>query len=129
MRQEIFYFHTPFFLKKKKKALYQVKTSGLQLDFAIFRQPSNQHIIETNCLKLYAIDPEIGSILIFQVRVWKQFLQHILFMIFQQNCSLCYILFCVITDQIHCLVAITSRYIGQYVYCNCLLIRLRCHGF
>ena len=80
-----------------KKALYQVKASGLQLDFTIFRQPSNQHTIETNCLKLYTIDPEICSILIFQIKVWEQFLQHILRMIFQQKCSTCYIL---LTDQI-----------------------------
>ena len=38
-----------------QKALYQVKASGLQLDFSIFRQPSNQHTIETNGLKLYTI--------------------------------------------------------------------------
>ena len=80
-----------------KKALLQVKASGLQLDFTIFRQPSNQHTIETNCLKLYTIDPEICSILIFQIRVWEQFLQHILCMIFQQRCSSCYIL---LTDEI-----------------------------
>ena len=87
----------PPFFKKKKKALYQVKANGLQLDFTIFRQPSNQHTIETNCLKLYTIDPEICSILIFQIRVWEQFLQHILCMIFQQKCFSCYIL---LSDQI-----------------------------
>ena len=80
-----------------KKALYQVKTSGLELDFNMFRQPSNQHLIETNCLKLCTIDPEIRSILIFQIRVWEQLLQHILCMMFQQKCSSCYIL---LTDQI-----------------------------
>ena len=80
-----------------KKASYQVKASGRQLDFTIFRYPSNQHTIEINCLKLYTIDPEICSILIFQIRVWEQFLQHILCMIFQQKCSSCYIL---LTDQI-----------------------------
>ena len=58
---------------------------GLQLDFNIFRQPSNQHTIETNCLKLYTIDSEICSILIFQLRVWEQFFQHILCMIFQKK--------------------------------------------
>ena len=83
-----------FFLKK---ALYQVKVNGLQLNFTIFRQPSNKHTIETNCLKLYTVDPEICSILIFQIRVWEQFLQLILCMIFQQKCSSCYIL---ISDQI-----------------------------
>ena len=72
-------------------SLYQVKASDLQLDFTKFRQPSNQHTIETNCLKFYTIDPEICSILIFQIRVWERFLQHILCMIFQQKCSSCYI--------------------------------------
>ena len=80
-----------------KKAIYQVKESGLQVDLTIFRQPSIQHTIETNCLKLYTIDLEICSILIFQVRVWELFLQHILCMIFQHKCSSCYIL---LTDQI-----------------------------
>ena len=80
-----------------RKVLYQVKASGLQLDISIFRQPSNQHTVEANCLKLYTIDPEICSSLIFQIRVWGQFLQHILCMIFQQKCYSCYILS---TDQI-----------------------------
>ena len=75
-----------------KKALYQVKASGLQPDFTIFGQLSNQHTIETNCLKLYIIDPEICSILNFSIRVWEQFPQHILCKIFQQKCSSCYIL-------------------------------------
>ena len=61
-----------------KEALYQVKASGLQL----FRQPSNQHTIETNCLKLHTIDPEIRSILFFQIRVWEQSPQCILCMIY-----------------------------------------------
>ena len=65
------------------------KSKWVQLDFAIFRQPSNQHTIEANCVKLYTIDPEICSILIFQMRVWEQFLQPILCMIFQQKCSSC----------------------------------------
>ena len=80
-----------------RKALYQVKASGLQLDFITFRQPSNQHTIETNCLKLHTIDTEICSILIFQLRAWEWFLQHILCMVFQQKSSSCYIL---LTDQI-----------------------------
>ena len=75
-----------------KKASYQVKASGLQLDYTTFRQPSNQHTIETNSLKLYTIDPEICSILIFQIRIWEYFLQQILCMIFQKNFSSCYIL-------------------------------------
>ena len=80
-----------------KKTLFQVKASCLQLDFTIFRKPSNQHTIETNCSKLYTIDPEICSILTFQIRAREQFLQHILCMIFQQKCSLCYFLS---TDQV-----------------------------
>ena len=75
-----------------KKALHQVKASGLQLDFTIFRQPSNQHTVDTNCLNIYTIVPEICSTLIFQIWVWEQFLQHILRMIFQRKCSSCYIL-------------------------------------
>ena len=66
--------------------------SSLQFDFAIFRKPSSQHTIETKCLELYTIDPEICSILIFKIRVWEQLPQHILFIIFQQKCSSCYIL-------------------------------------
>ena len=78
-----------------RKALYQVKASGLELHFTIFRQPSNQHTIETNCLKLCGIDPEISSILTFCIRVWEQFLQHILRK--KRKCSSSYI---VLTDQI-----------------------------
>ena len=80
-----------------KKSLYQVKASGLQLDFTISRQLSNQHIIETNCLKLYTVDPDIFLILVFQIGVWGQFLHHILCMTFQQKYSTYYIL---LTDQI-----------------------------
>ena len=80
-----------------KKVLHQVKLSGLQLDFTKFRQASNQHAIETNYLKFYTTDLEIYSDLIFQIRVWEQFLQYILCMIFQQKCSSSYIL---LTDQI-----------------------------
>ena len=102
-----------------KKAFYQVRAIVLQLDFSIFRQPSNQHTLETNCLKLYSVDPEICSMLIFQIRVWKQFLQHILCMIFQQKCSSSYIL---LTDQISLSGCFYLRY-GQYGHCNCLLTR------
>ena len=80
-----------------KKALYEVKASGLQLSFNIFRQPSTWHTIKTNCIKLQTIDPEICSILIFQKRVWEQFLHHILCMIFQEKCFSFYIL---LTDKI-----------------------------
>ena len=78
-------------------ALYQVKAIGLQLDFTIFRQPFNQHIIEPNCLKLYTIHPEMCLIFVFQIKVWEQFLQRILCMIFQQKCYSCYV---PLTDQI-----------------------------
>ena len=52
--------------------------------------------------------------------VWDLFLHHILCMIFQENCFLCYIL---LNDQIQ-LIAFTSRDIRQYVYCNYLFPRL-----
>ena len=90
-------FQSAFFFFKKKKALYQVRASGVLLAFTIFRQPSSQHTIETTCLKICTIDPEICSISIFQIRLWEQFLQHIFCMIFQQKCSSRYIL---LTDQI-----------------------------
>ena len=80
-----------YFLKKLNK----VKTSGLQLSFKIFRQPSIWYITKTNCIKLQTTDPEICSILIFQRRVWEQFLHHIWCMIFQEK-YFCYIL---LTDQ------------------------------
>ena len=51
------------------------KSKWSAADFTIFRQPLNQHTIETNCSKLYTIDSEICSILIFQIRVWEQFFQ------------------------------------------------------
>ena len=80
-----------------KKALYEVKAIGLQLIFNIFRQLSTWHTIKSNCIKLQTIDPEICSILIFQKRVWEQFLHHVLCMIFQEKCLSCYIL---LPDQI-----------------------------
>ena len=105
-----------------KKALYQIKVSGLQLDFAIFPQPSNQHTIEKTCLKLYPINPEICSILTFQIRVWELFFYHILCMIFQQKCSSCYIL---LTDQISlpgclyflrcCAICVLQLFVNQVV--------------
>ena len=104
----------------------EVKASGLQLSFNIFRQPSTQDSIETNCVKLQTIDPEICSFLIFQKRVWDQFLHHILCMNFQEKYSSCYIL---LTDEIllsDCLYF--SKYwvvcVLQWSYYNCLLTRL-----
>ena len=57
----------------------------------------------SSMIRLEGIDPQICSILTFQKRVWEQFLHHILWMIFQEKCFLCYIL---LTDKIslpHCL--------------------------
>ena len=80
-----------FFLKK---ALYQVKASGLQLDLIIFRQLSNWHTIETNCLKLYTVDPEIYSIFDFldkglrtvsPVHFVYDFLTKVFFMLYSIN--------------------------------------------
>ena len=79
-----------------KKALYEVKAIGLQLSFNIFQQSSTWHKIKTNCIKLQTNDPEICSILIFEKRVWEQFLRHILCMIFPEKYFSCYIL---LTDQ------------------------------
>ena len=95
MRQEDQFFPdlTLFF----KKALYKVKASGLQLDFTIFRQPSNQHTIKTNYIKLWIIDREKLSILISKKRVWEQFFHHVLCMTFQEKCFWCYVL---LTDYI-----------------------------
>ena len=71
-----------------KNALYKVKASGLQLGFNIFRQPSTWDAIKTKCTKLQIIDPKICSILIFQERVWEQFLHHILCICFSVCLSL-----------------------------------------
>ena len=93
MRQETS-FQTSFYLTKP---LHEVKASGLQLSFNILRQSSPLHAIKTNCIKLLAIDPEICSILIVQKRVWKQFLQQILCLIYKEKCFSCYTL---LTDQV-----------------------------
>ena len=66
----------------------------VRLSFNIFRQPSAQYTIKTNCIKLQTIETDICSKLIFQERVWEQ---HILRMSFQEKSFSCYILF---TDQI-----------------------------
>ena len=42
-----------------KKALYEVKTSGLQLRFNIFRQPSTWDTIKVNCMKVQTIDSRV----------------------------------------------------------------------
>ena len=68
------------------KALCETKASGVQLSFSIFRQPSTQHTMKPNYIKLQTIHLDVCSILIFYKRVWKQFLYHILSMNFQKNC-------------------------------------------
>ena len=45
-----------------EEALYEVKASGLQLSFNIFRLSSNWLTAKINCIKLSTIDPEICSI-------------------------------------------------------------------
>ena len=102
----------PFFFFLKE-TLYEFKTSGLQLSFNIFRQPSTCHTIKRKRIKLQTINPEICSIFNFQKRVWDQFLQHILCMIFQEKCFSYYIL---LPNQILYLIAFTSRDMGQDVY-------------
>ena len=79
-----------------KKTFYELKVNGLQVSFNISRQPSTWPTIKTNCVKLQTTDPGIRSISIFQKRVWKQFLHHILCMIFQEKRFSFYIL---LTDQ------------------------------
>ena len=66
-----------------KKALNEAKANILQLKFNIRYQPSTRHAIKTNCIKAQSINSEICSILIFQKRVWKQFLHRILSVIFK----------------------------------------------
>ena len=104
-----------------KKALYEVKASGLQFSFNIFQQVSTLHTLITNYIKVLDFDLEICSILIFQKRVWGEFLHHILLMIVKEKYFSCYIL---LTDQISlsdCLYFL--RYWAIY-YCNCFLTRL-----
>ena len=95
---------------KKKCFLFHLKSSFRSQDIYIFFLAfwaciKNGLIIKirliskfmTSQLKLYTIDPDICSILTFQIRFWEQFLQHILCIIFQQKSFSCYIL---LTDQI-----------------------------
>ena len=48
-----------------EKALFEVKASYLQLCFNIFQLPSTWDGTKGNCIKLYTIDPDICSVLIF----------------------------------------------------------------
>ena len=88
-------FQTPFcFLKKLCIRQKKVVCSLISL---YFDSPQISIQQKQTCLKLHTVDTDICSILIFQKRVWEQFLQHILCMIFQQKYSSCCIL---LTDQI-----------------------------
>ena len=70
-----------------RKALHEVKGSGLQFSFNIFQQHSIWYTIKTNCVKL---GPEIWSIQTFQKRVQGQFLHYNLSEIFQEKSYSCY---------------------------------------
>ena len=48
-----------------RKALYETKAIVLQVSFNIFRESPIWYTIQTNCTKLWTIDQEICSILIF----------------------------------------------------------------
>ena len=82
------------FLKKQKNF---IKASALQLSFNIFLQFSTWTYINSKLYKIQTIDPEIQSILIFQKRVFEQFLNLILSMIFREKCFSRYI---ILTDEI-----------------------------
>ena len=74
-----------------KRAFYEERAGGLQLSFNIFWQSSTWHTIKTSCIQFQTTDPDICSILIFQKRVWEQYLYCILCMTIQKNVS---IIFC-----------------------------------
>ena len=63
--------------------------------------------------------PEICLILIFEKRIWDQFLHLILFMIFQEKCFSCYIL---LTDQI-----LLSDYLYFSRYWAICVLQLFCY--
>ena len=83
-------FQTSFYFFRK--ALHEVKGSGLQFSFNIFQQHSIWYTIKTNCVKLQTIGPEIWSIQTFQKRVQEQFLHYNLSEIFREKSYSCYIL-------------------------------------
>ena len=74
-----------------KKVLY-----GVKVVCSLVQYISIAFNLKYNRSKLYKT-LEVCSILIFQRKVQKQFLHHILCMIFQDKCSSCYI---ILTDQI-----------------------------
>ena len=81
--------------KKTKKA--SSKQVVLQLSFNIFLQFSTWTYINSKLYKIQTIDPEIQPILIFQKRVFEQFLNLTLSIIFRETCFSRYIL---LTDEI-----------------------------
>ena len=92
------YFHVPLkYIYVFQKNVISGKSRWSAAYFNIFRLVLASHTINTDCVELQTIDPEICSILIFQRRVQQQFLHHILCMTFHEKCFLCYVL---LTDQI-----------------------------
>ena len=97
-----------------KRASYEVNASRVQLSSNLIRKFSTWNTIKINCIIFQINDPEICSTFIFQKRIWKQLLHHILRMNFQEKCFCCYIL---LTD------------IRQYMLCNYQFPRLWRHEF
>ena len=78
-----------------RKTLYQVKASGLQRSFNVFRQPLTYN-------KNFTTNPEICSILTICKSVWEKFLHQILCMIFQEHFFSCCILLTVQISLANC---------------------------
>ena len=107
MRQEIFFFKNhqenktrrlvPGLFLFFKKALYEIKASGLQLSFNRFWQSST----------------------------WIQ--RYSQFRFFRKSAGNSFsntisdAIFCYYMTKFHCLIAFTSWDVGQYVYCNCFV--------
>ena len=66
-----------FFKQKKKKALYEVKASAMQLNFNIFQKLSTWYRIKTNNMRFYVIDSGI-YILLTDKTSWLSWLLDIL---------------------------------------------------
>ena len=72
MTREIFVFKShveneagrlvPDFFLFFKKALFEVKASGLQLSFNIFRQPSTWHTISRDMLNFLILEKSLGIV-------------------------------------------------------------------
>ena len=56
-----------------KKALFDVKASGLQHNFNMFRQPSAWHAIKTKCKRVGTIDPRGMSNTEFSINLCVKF--------------------------------------------------------